>query len=292
MPVQLQFSDNSLMTNFLGSNSLLGIQEESDSTSPGSNLDYSGIVEHTDSDDAGTQRRSFHRLHPDSPSTSAQSTAALSSENLITQKILDQLQVIGSNLDTLEKSNAKKTNDKTKVKSTARSIHRKSSGKCKQNSQARDQSSVTPMKASTRTTVPAYLPNLENLQQNALIQQSVEDRILELQQLNRTVMPSKLKSQRGDLVEALVKNREKWPHKYVLARNTKERITYDQLMMGQWMAGFCRHMREEQDQNCKDAILNYLIALLDDFFWVAAKACHVVLLCHMEQGEIKDYTHK
>ena len=100
IPVQLQFSDNGLMTNLLGSNNLLGTQEESDSALSGSDLNCSGIVEHTDSDDAGTQMHSFHRLSPDSPSTFAQPTAALSSENLITQKILDQLQVIGSRLDT------------------------------------------------------------------------------------------------------------------------------------------------------------------------------------------------
>ena len=59
------------------------------------------------------------------------------------------------------------------------------------------------------------------------------------------------------------------------------------------MAGFSRAMREEQDKNCKDAMLNYLIALLDDsndFSWVAAKACQAILLCHMEQGEIKYFT--
>ena len=77
------------MTNLLGSNNFEGIQEESDSASSGSELDCSGIVEHMDSDDSGTQKCSFHRLHLDSPSTSTQSTAALSSENLITQKIRD-----------------------------------------------------------------------------------------------------------------------------------------------------------------------------------------------------------
>ena len=52
-------------------------------------------------------------------------------------------------------------------------------------------------------------------------------------------------------------------------------------------------MRDESDKNCKEAMLNYLISLLDDandFSWSAAKACHAVLLCHMEQGEIKDFT--
>ena len=59
------------------------------------------------------------------------------------------------------------------------------------------------------------------------------------------------------------------------------------------MAGFCRAMREETDQNSKTAMLHYLISLLDDcndFSWSSAKASHAVLLCCMEQGEIKDFT--
>ena len=106
-------------------------------------------------------------------------------------------------------------------------------------------------------------------------------------------MPLKLKSQRGGSVLVLVKNQLKWPHEYVLARNNKERVMYNHLTMEQWMAGCCRTMRLVQDLNCKDAVLNYLIALLDDsndFSWGAAKACYAVLLCRMEQGEIKDYT--
>ena len=40
-------------------------------------------------------------------------------------------------------------------------------------------------------------------------------------------------------------------------------------------------------------LLDYLISLLDDcndFSWSSAKASHAVLLCGMEQGEIKDFT--
>ena len=79
----------------------------------------------------------------------------------------------------------------------------------------------------------------------------------------------------------------------VLSVNNKECITYDQLTMGQWMVVFCRAMRAETDQNSKDAMLHCLISLLDDandFSWNSAKASHAVLLCRIEQGEIKDYT--
>ena len=74
--------------------------------------------------------------------------------------------------------------------------------------------------------------------------------------------------------------------------NNKECVTYDQLTMGQWMTVFCRAMREENNENSKDAMLDYLISLLDDandFSWSSAKASHVASLCRMEQGEIKVY---
>ena len=89
-----------------------------------------------------------------------------------------------------------------------------------------------------------------------------------------------------------VRTRVKWPHEFVLSDSSKERTSYDQLTMPQWMAGFCRTMREETNQNLKDHMLNYLIDLMDDandFSWGAAKASHVVLLCRMEQGEVTGY---
>ena len=101
--------------------------------------------------------------------------------------------------------------------------------------------------------------------------------IKELQQLSNTGTDSKIKSLRGGSVDIFVKNRVKWPHEYVLAGNIKKRVSYDQLTMGQWMDGFCRTMREEKNSKNKEAMLDYLIALLDDsndFSWAAAKASH------------------
>ena len=43
-------------------------------------------------------------------------------------------------------------------------------------------------------------------------------------------------------------------------------------------------------QKNKEFMLDYVINLLDDatvFSWASAKACHAVLLCRMEQGEIQ-----
>ena len=59
------------------------------------------------------------------------------------------------------------------------------------------------------------------------------------------------------------------------------------------MAGFGRIMKEEKNSEIKDSMLDYFVSLFDDandFSWDAAKASHAVLLCRMEQGEIRNYT--
>ena len=59
------------------------------------------------------------------------------------------------------------------------------------------------------------------------------------------------------------------------------------------MAGFCQIMRDEENQQTRGHMLEYLIALLDDsndFSWQAAKASHTVLFCQMEQGEIASWS--
>ena len=69
---------------------------------------------------------------------------------------------------------------------------------------------------------------------------------------------------KGGSVDIYVKERVKWDHEFVLAGNTKDRITYNQLNITQWTAGFCRIMKEENCRMTKDHMLDYLIALLDD----------------------------
>ena len=146
---------------------------------------------------------------------------------------------------------------------------------------------VTPPPALQETNVH----DLHSLRQDANLQIQVERRLQELASLNKT--GTKIKSLRGGPVEVLVPNRVKWPHEYVLSGNSKERISYDQLSITQWVAGFGRIMKEEKNSEIKDSMLDYLVSLFDDandFSWDAAKASHAVLLCRMEQGEIRNYT--
>ena len=82
------------------------------------------------------------------------------------------------------------------------------------------------------------------------------------------------------------------PHAFVLADQLKNRVIYNQLPQVQWMLGFCRNIREESDSKIREHMLDYAIDLLDDttnFSWAAAKAHHAVLLCRMEQREIRSW---
>ena len=132
------------------------------------------------------------------------------------------------------------------------------------------------------------------MRQDANLQIQVEKHLQELASLNKA--GTKVKSLRGGggggAVEVLVPNRVKWPHEYILSGNFKERISYDQLSVTQWMAGFGRIMKEEKNPEIKDSMFDYLVSLFDnanDFSWDVAKASHAVLLCRMEQGEITSY---
>ena len=85
-------------------------------------------------------------------------------------------------------------------------------------------------------------------------------------------------------------NRVKWPHEFVLAGTSKERVTYDQMSTVQWMIGFCRTMRDQNYLKLREFMLAYLINLLgdaNDLYWGTAKANHALLLCRVEQGKSK-----
>ena len=130
------------------------------------------------------------------------------------------------------------------------------------------------------------------MREEARIQEEVQTR---LRHLADNVKPgmTKLKSQRGGAVDVFVNNKVRWPHEFVLSGQNKDKVTYNQVSPIQWMAGFCRTIREESDMAIKEHMLDYVIDLLDDateFSWGSAKASHAVLLCRMEQGEIKSWS--
>ena len=82
--------------------------------------------------------------------------------------------------------------------------------------------------------------NLSALTDETLLQLKVDQRLQELSDLAKPGTSSKFRSQRGGNIELLIKNRVKWPHEYVLSGLNKERVTYDQLNVTQWVAGIAK----------------------------------------------------
>ena len=74
-------------------------------------------------------------------------------------------------------------------------------------------------------------------QNDRSIQDQIEDRFRQLSGVDKKGTDPKFKSQRGGSVDIYVKERVKRPHELVLAGNTEDRITYNQLNITQLMAG-------------------------------------------------------
>ena len=74
----------------------------------------------------------------------------------------------------------------------------------------------------------------------------------------------------------------------------RQRISYDQLSLTQWVQGFCRNILEENSPTKKDIMISYMADFMEDatdFSWQRAKAAHTVLLCDMERGALQwDHT--
>ena len=138
------------------------------------------------------------------------------------------------------------------------------------------------------------LPTLSTLRQSRSIQEQVDTQIKELQAVDKE--KGKFKSQRGGSETIWVKNEIAWPHNFVLSGSSKARVTYDSLSLSQWVSGFATIIKDENDLETKNKMLDYLAEIMEDshdFGFSAAKGSHTVLLCRMEEGRITwNETHK
>ena len=173
-------------------------------------------------------------------------------QTLINQKIPSQLDAIGKRLSVIEKSvaSSKTKNYDYVCGSTTSSSNLPSSLQ--------------------ENTMHAKLPDLHSIRHNKMIEEQVEERIRQLLNSDKKGTDPRIKSQHGGSVDIFVKEKIKWPQECVLAGTTKDRVTYNQLNITQFMAGFYWIMREESCQIMKDHMLDYLISLLNDsndFLW-------------------------
>ena len=61
-----------------------------------------------------------------------------------------------------------------------------------------------------------------------------------------------------------VKHKVHWPHEAILSGTARQRDTYDQLTLTQWVQGFCRNILEEKSGKRKDLMVAYLGDLMED----------------------------
>ena len=249
------------------------VHESSDSE-----VDYDALIQDWDNETQSTSVKSVKNTSVTQSSDDVDISSQFKVQSVINSQILEQLQKIGKRLEKIENADCKKTSDRSKIKGKSVSKSKK----------------VLINKSNPKVKIPdEKIPTLDSIKVDTMIQSKVEQRLQELSELAKTGTVQKLKSQRGGQVEVLINNRVKWPHEYVLSGLNKERVSYDQLSVTQWVAGFGRTMRDESDPEVRQHMLEYMISLMDDandFAWVSTKASHAVLLCRMEQGEVKSYS--
>ena len=53
-------------------------------------------------------------------------------------------------------------------------------------------------------------------------------------------------------------------HEAILGGVNRQRLTYDQLSITQWVQGFCKNALEEESYSRKDTMIRYLRELMED----------------------------
>ena len=271
VPIHIQSAGDTAFLSML-QNQQTGTDDSSDNTSEG---EQNGEVEVGQPGTEQTVSSENTGNISDSSNAAGSSVLGGNTQQVINLQILHQLGNIGKRLHAIESKGKNKTTDLSKIKGKS----------------AKSSAIDTPVTLPAQQSLVLPLPNLQSLRSDALIQAQVEQRLRDLVDENKS--GTKIKSLRGGSVDVVVPNRVKWPQEYVLSGSKKERVQYDNLSITQWMTGFCRIMKEENNMENKEYMLDYLIQLLEDandFSWDAAKASHAVLLCRMEQGDVKNYT--
>ena len=178
-------------------------------------------------------------------------------------RILQELQKVNSRLDAVEDkvqehSRSTDQRDFSKLSTPERSVHsNKKSRKSKK--------SKTSRYVSDSSSEEESLPSLSVLKSSRDIQRQVDARIAEIESHSKPEgNDHKLKSKRGGGVDVLVSKKVAWPHDNVLGGATRQRLTYDQLSLTQFIQGFTRNILDERDNEIRECMLWYLNDLMED----------------------------
>ena len=221
-----------------------------------------------------------------SDSFSADSTDSEEDSGDVQARILQELQKMNSRLDVVEKQAAgkackSKRDTKKKLSTVGKSC------KVKQKSKH--------VVCTDESSEDSDFPSLYGIKTSKAVQRKINR---SLANLDSSTVPQgneqalKPKSKRvggGGPVEVVVSKKVAWPHEHILGGLNRQRVTYDQLTLTQFMQGFVKNIIDESDRACKDRMLHYLGDLMEDatdFNWSSVKSAHAVLMCEMERGSV------
>ena len=250
-----------------------GLQQVSDSDTDLSSVEASPVLQKNGAIKKKTVNRTTVASQVD--------TLEEEEEQGVQSQILKQLQLMNKRLGEVEqqvqaKDSRHKTKDLQKLSTPTCSNCDKSKGVCYSDSKvtSSDESDV---------------PDISYLRSSKSIQKQVDCRLSQLERgahLQGKCNSQKIKSKRGG-VEVLVEKKIAWPHDVILGCSTKQRVTYDQLSLLQFVQGFIKNILDEGDNSIRESMLVHLADLMEDasdFSWPNAKAAHAVILCEMERG--------
>ena len=233
-------------------------------------------------------RRGYSSGHASRSDTEEESSMEEGGQPDMQQKILSELQKVSSRLQVVESQMAldqgsSRKNGKGQKLST---VH-----KCKKRNCHKSCCSKTSSESSDSSDDDDVLPDLAHIRASKSIQKQIDRSIAKLSktQCEGNENSQKLKSKRGGPVDVIIQKKVSWPHEHILGGQNRQRLTYDQITMPQFVQGFVKNILDEQNEQNREHMLQYLGDIMEDasdFSWQSAKASHAVLLCEMERGKV------
>ena len=175
--------------------------------------------------------------------------------------ILKKLQRVNSRLDDVEAT----VQGHRQHKKNNKDCQKLSKAKYLLKNESRSRKSKNSKYVSESSSDEELLPPLSTLKTSREIQKQVDARIAEIESQSKVEgnKSTKLKSKRGGGVDVLVSKKVAWPHDNVLGGVTRQKITYDQLSLTQFVQGFTRNILDESDSKVREQMLWYMSDLMD-----------------------------
>ena len=118
-----------------------------------------------------------------------------------------------------------------------------------------------------------------SLLKSSKLQRRVDKRLRDLEQDSH--YSGKYKSKRGGSVEVSVKQKVSWPHVPILGGTQRQRVSYDQLSLTQWVQGFCKNVLDEESNERRQIMISYMSDLMEDATDLSCKGLKLLMqLCY------------